>query len=126
MARGLIGADKLSSRLLKAEVKSLTALAAGLYKEAIETMAESAMEVPVDLGILRASGTVNPPEISGNGVSVTFGYGGAASDYAIPQHEREDYSHTVGKAKYLEDPLMRRANGMERRMGATVQAQLRI
>lgn len=43
--------------------------------------------VPVDLGVLRSSGFVNPPVRSGKEVSVTIGFGGAASAYALAVHE---------------------------------------
>jgi hypothetical protein len=32
-------------------------------------------------------------------------FGGAAEDYAVVQHERLDYFHTTGQAKYLESVL---------------------
>lgn len=83
------------------------ALAAALYEEAEDIMADSkANYVPVDTGTLRASGTVLPPELTGTHVVVTLGYGGAAQDYALPVHERLDVHHPHGQAKYLEAPVL--------------------
>jgi hypothetical protein len=71
---------------------------------------ESMDECPVDQGTLRASApivskfTITPTE-----AVATLGYGGAASAYARRQHEDLSFRHTVGKAKFLEDPIMRNA-----------------
>lgn len=54
--------------------------------------------VPVDTGALRASGTVEGPDPLN---LVVIGFGGPAAPYALKQHERTDYSHTVGEARYL-------------------------
>ena len=68
--------------------------------------------VPVDLGVLRASGFVKGPTIMGDNVEVKLGYGGAASAYALIQHEAMDFRHTVGGPKYLERPVKRAAAGL--------------
>lgn len=66
-------------------------------------MKKSAPLVPVDKGILRGSGYVTDPEISPRRTVVSMGY---ATDYAAAVHERLDAQHTVGQAKYLEQPLL--------------------
>lgn len=53
--------------------------------------------VPVDTGALRSSGTVEGPD--NHKVEVSFG--GPAAPYALAQHERLDYSHSVGESRYL-------------------------
>ena len=63
--------------------------------------------VPVDFGILKTSGLVEKPEKKGKKFMVTMGYGGAASAYALVQHENLSFAHTVGQAKYLEEPLLK-------------------
>lgn len=78
------------------------AAAAAIYSEAQWIIADSVPLVPWEEGILKGSYVVLPPRLSGYGWEVTFGYGGAASDYAEIQHEREDYNHPRGgQAKYL-------------------------
>lgn len=78
---------------------------AGLYRVGQQIMADSKEHyVPVDTGVLRASGYVEPPTQSGSVVTVTLGYGGAAQAYATVQHEDLSFHHTVGQAKYLEIP----------------------
>lgn len=82
-------------------------VAAGLYQSGLEIMARSQEIVPVKTGVLRASGTVLLPETDGNQVSVTLGYGGAATAYAERVHEDLLARHHDGQeAKYLERPLM--------------------
>lgn len=84
---------------------------------------ESMDECPVDLGTLRASApAVSKVVITSTEATATLGYGGAASAYARRQHEDLSYKHTVGKAKFLEDPIMRNAPNVPtmvaERMGA--------
>jgi hypothetical protein len=96
------------------------ALAAAVTLEAEELITASEPLVPVDEGVLRGSGHVAPAEETIDGVSVTCGYGGAAEAYALVQHERLDYHHRVGQAKYLEEPYLARAGGSTERIAATV------
>ena len=64
---------------------------------------------PVDVGILRNSGHVAGPFFDSGRIWIRLAYGGAAGAYAIVQHERLDFRHTVGEAKYLERPLLAHA-----------------
>lgn len=82
-----------------------------MFEDAEATMTEikEVPIVPVDTGVLRASGYVVPPEVTPVEAVVTLGFGGAAAAYAIVQHERLDYRHPVGQAKYLEAPVRRNA-----------------
>lgn len=54
--------------------------------------------VPTDLGNLKNSGTVKLPDANGD---VRVGFGGPAAPYALVQHERLDFSHDEGEARYL-------------------------
>ncbi len=54
--------------------------------------------VPVKDGHLRASGMVEGPRSNGE---VELSFGNEAVQYALIQHEREDYHHTVGEVRYL-------------------------
>lgn len=98
-----------------------TELAKALFREAEQIMTRSQRDfVPVDLGVLRASGHVAPPDIRGDRVTVELGYGGAASAYALVQHERLDFHHDVGQAKYLEQPVLEAAAGLGGRIARRV------
>lgn len=56
---------------------------------------------PVEHGTLRDSCVIEE-----RGDYIVVGYGGAASDYALIQHENLQYHHNPGQqAKYLEQPL---------------------
>jgi hypothetical protein len=57
---------------------------------------------------------------------VEMGYGGPATPYALRQHEELDYYHTVGKAKYLEDPFRRHAARLDSDMAADLHSRLEV
>lgn len=52
--------------------------------------------VPVDTGTLRSTGRVVE-----DGKDILLVFGGSAAPYALVQHERLDFQHTVGEARYL-------------------------
>jgi hypothetical protein len=99
-------------------------LAGALFAQGQRLLIESLQQVPVDTGALRASGSVSLPEATGDRLTVTVSYGGAAKDYAVPQHERLDYQHTVGKAKYLEEPFLALRDSIEAALGTAVEAAI--
>lgn len=98
--------------------KAPIAAGRGLYMGLEFVMTEAKMNfVPVDFGILRASGFVHVKR-EGKFIIGTIGFGGPAGsgnsggetnredvNYAVIQHENLDFKHTVGSAKYLERPL---------------------
>jgi len=57
-------------------------------------------------GRLRDSATIEPAEVRGDVITVVAGFN---VEYAAVQHERLDYVHTNGQAKYLETPLRENA-----------------
>lgn len=75
--------------------------------------------VPVDLGNLRASITVNPPVMAlhENGeIFVEVVAGDVAIQYAQIQEENEDFNHNVGQAHYMRDATVMVLAGVEDRM----------
>lgn len=108
------GADEYLQALQSAGDNVLQVLIQALYAEANDIMLQSQELVPVDTGVLKTSGTVLPPTIMGNVVEVVLGYGGAASAYALRQHEDLSYNHAEGKqAKYLEQPAREAMESLE-------------
>jgi len=106
-------------RFREIEDKYERGVSQALFLEANRIMGESKAIVPVDTGTLKKSGTVFPPDTKGTTVEVTMGYGGAASAYAVIQHERLDFHHPgQGQAKYLEQPVMDAAKGLGGRIAA--------
>lgn len=105
--------------------------------------------VPVDLGVLRSSGFVNDPVRNGRDISVTLGYGGAASAYALAVHEHPsehspptwmgdvvnvtDQGATIGSKvtfhpagrgpKYLERPLNEATPGLATRIAERINVE---
>lgn len=118
------GIPQLRAALTRAAQRAPAAMAAALLIEAEGAMRESRELVPVDLGALKASGVVGQPEITGLGVTVEFGYGGGAIDYAVVQHERTDYRHATGQSHFLSQPVLERASGMGARMARTIKSFL--
>ena len=114
------GMDELRARLANAGKTAPRLLAGGIFVEAEGIMARSRPLVPVDTGTLRASGHVQTPDLTLSGASVEFGYGGAASAYAVVQHERLDFAHPSGQAKFLEQPTLESAVGMGERLAQYV------
>jgi hypothetical protein len=114
--------EKEVERKIRAILKKIPKkLASAMYKAAEKIMTISKRDYcPVDLGVLKGTGHVDQPVISGDNISVQLSYGGPAAPYAAEQHENLDYSHTVGEAKYLEKPLMAAANTLARDLAKDV------
>lgn len=73
-------------------------------------MPECMEECPVDSGVLRQSiPGVSHMERTPADCTAVIGAGGAAGAYATVQHECLEFHHTTGKAKFIEDPVMRNA-----------------
>lgn len=90
--RPLIGALNREIR----NIKNRTAK--GVRKAADRVVADAIPRTPVDLGDLQNSYTVNLNTRS-DGITATI-----QNDkvYAVAQHERLDFKHTTGEAKFLE------------------------
>jgi len=94
-----------NTTILEKDIKRTIGMALFEGSEKVMGEIKSIPIVPVDTGVLRNTGLVEPPEPTLDGVSVTLGFGGPAAIYAAVQHERLDYHHPVGQAKYLEQPV---------------------
>lgn len=82
------GIDNVIENLARFGAFARKQLGAALYRQAEKIMADSKNNyVPVDLGMLKASGYVEFPKDDGKTITVTLGYGGAASNYAVYVHE---------------------------------------
>jgi hypothetical protein len=107
------------AQIKQAERELLPAYRAELLQIGEEIMTQAKALTPVDTGVLRASGFVELTknrEESGSGrfaagggrdASVTVGFGGPAQEYAEAVHDDLSASHTVGQAKFLEQPVLR-------------------
>lgn len=92
----------------------LDTLTGTLMEQAEITRARSMEIVPVDQGVLRASALAVgvSPTRKDDSIEVAIGYGGAASSYALIQHETppDVFSHAPGQSwKYLERPMLESA-----------------
>jgi len=109
------GIAEVNAQLARLWEQDQAASVQALREEAETIMTDSKQRVPVDTGVLRASGFVQPVEDG-----VRLAYGGAASDYAIYVHENLDANHPVGEAKYLERPVLEALPGLAERVAKTM------
>jgi|SRR5581483_8221599 len=110
MAKSYItGGDEFIRKMRLAPDLAVKALESAMFEEQSAVIAEAQSRTPVDTGVLRASGTVLPPEQRGDKIEVEAGFGGAAAAYAIRQHEDMSLNHATGQAKFLEQPFLERA-----------------
>lgn len=134
------GADDMIRTLKNFAAKFPDKVGAALYKEGQAIMTESKRRCPVaaDGGTLRASGQVAKPVRSGNGISVTLSYGGAADAYAIAVHETPSehdppswqamyddggsiqWTSAGTGPKFLENPINEALSGIGERLGREI------
>jgi hypothetical protein len=114
------GERELARKLVALAKKAEARIGPALYRQGHRIMTRSKEEfVPVDLGTLRASGTVGEPEGLGIDTSLRLSYGSAATPYALAVHEthsRHDppswkahkgpINFVTGGSKYLEKPFL--------------------
>jgi hypothetical protein len=109
----LVRSNQNFSKLANATVQDV---GRSLYMVAEEIMTDAkANYVPVVTGNLRRSGFVEKPDIKGNSVNVTFGFGGAATEYALAVHEYPA-GYGQGKNKFLSKPVNAAAPNIPNRM----------
>ncbi len=94
------GQAKFAANLGKAMDRYKKALAAGVYGECGNIVADSVEAAPVDTASLRRSHYVAEPDISGSSVSCEFGCGGIDEQYALKVHETHK-----SKAKFLQNSM---------------------
>jgi hypothetical protein len=118
----LIGFEALEKLTSSEQSKAIdNAVGMALMQEAQLMMRDSLRIVPVDTGTLRRSKRIMPLFREAGSWVVMMGYGGAAREYALEQHENPDYKHAEGKMyKYLELPVRHRIPDLENRLARRV------
>ena len=102
-----VNLDGLIAALVKSGADVAMVAAQAINEEAQIAFEKSQDLVPVDTGVLRASGVLETAAIQGDKIVVEMGYGGAAKEYALIVHERLDVNHaSPTQAKYLEQPAL--------------------
>lgn len=102
----LTGYEKLLNTLSTTEVETLLdAIELEIEDTAALVFSESQLEVPVDTGLLKSTGKIQPIQRNDDGIETAITY---TTDYALWVHERLEIRHKPPtKAKYLEDPMKR-------------------
>ncbi len=118
-------AAALSEKLGLIASQAPQVMAGELYREAQGVMSTALPITPILTGALRRSGHVDEPEIAGETISVTLGFGGDAAPYAVYVHENLVARHNPPtQAKFLEVPLNDALPGMPDRIAASAAAKL--
>lgn len=109
--------EGVSSFRKQLDVDAVEKFRGPLKFEAELIMTAAKQITPKKTGALVGSGHVKAPKASKNLLSITLGFGGAASAYALVQHERTDFAHR-GKqqAKFLEQPVKAAQKGFASRL----------
>lgn len=130
----MVGVDPLRDFLARGGAVGVEVLSKVLRDDSLLAFRNSQRRVPHATGVLRASGVVRPPAVMGTKVEVTLGYGGAASAYALYQHENLSLNHPdptnphsdpKGEAKYLENPVREQVQGLAGRLRSELERRLR-
>jgi len=104
----LDGVQDMIRRLGATKAQVHDACGEGLFRFGSKIMSISRAEyVPYKTHTLQKSGMAHEPEWRGDTATVTLSYGGPGIPYALIQHERTDFHHPHGQAKYLETPVKR-------------------
>lgn len=92
----------VTSNLAQLTPALMQAVAAGENVAAERLLALSAEQVPLDIGTLMGSGTVDPATDPEEGAAVVYD-----TPYAARLHEHPEFNFQNGrKGKYLEDPAL--------------------
>lgn len=140
MSLEFTGLNELNAKLAKLGAQSFAVVEAGVFETAELVIGRSKELCPVDHGILRKSGYAITQSMALEGagseparelladapdvVVAVVGHGGPAIPYALVQHERTDFHHEVGQAKYLETALHTEGLQLMERIAVRVNRQL--
>lgn len=117
----IVGGDQIVRLLLRAGAGVGPALARGLYEEGQLAFRDSQKQVPYRWGILKGSGNLSEPAVSGTNVDIEITYGGGAMKYAMAVHELDKNYRSGKKRYYLLDPVQARIPNMDRRLGRRIE-----
>lgn len=101
----LVGTKALMAAMQALASRTPTIAAEALEVEADIELAASEPLVPELSGDLKDSGKRHPAVIADGDISVRITYGGPTVPYAVIQHEKLQYEHDDGEAKWLENTL---------------------
>jgi len=102
----LVGSKQLQLAMLAFALRAPEAAGRALEAEADIELEAAKFVTPLgETGKLRESATRHPAVITDDEVSVRMSFGGPDVPYAVIQHEKLQYEHDDGEAKYLENTL---------------------
>lgn len=95
----------------------------GLREEANIILNNAVRQTPREFGDLRRSGTVEETKDTKREYEATIGFN---ESYAAAVHENLNAHHDIGKAKYLEDPLMARVDDIPKNIARRIKRGTRL
>jgi hypothetical protein len=113
----LEGQEQVLSELRRLAAQFPDAAGAALYQEGFAIQARAQDLCPVDEGRLEKTAYTSPPQMLDGQAAVEVGFGTA---YAVIQHERTEFRHRVGEAKFLEKAVNAARAGMLGRLAARI------
>lgn len=94
---------------------------AAVQEAAEHLLEESNRTVPIEESTLLKSG-----EASSEGLTAQVSYGGAASAYAVVQHERTKFRHDAGRrSKWLQLTFQERASQVQQWLAMSIRRRIR-
>lgn len=139
----LTGMADLNANLARLSGEELRlAVEQGLFEIGSVMEGDAKELVPVDTGNLRDSGFTLTKSLEalgpsaepsaearasledGGTINAVVGFGGPSAEYALVQHERTDYHHRIGQAKYLETAVNARVEEIAPTIAARIQAMI--
>lgn len=112
--------QELMRNLRSLRTKGPSEAARALYVETEIEATECKRVTPVDTGNLRDTVMAVGPYEEGNKIFTLVVAGGPAAPYALYVHEDLDAFHSVGQAKYIEQPLFQSAPFMAERVARRI------
>lgn len=100
--------------------KAIVSVVGGMEKIAYDTLELSNQKVPVDKGNLLGTSYVETT-VENNEVKTSIKY---PEKYSIVQHERVDFVHQTGEAKYLEKAVHEKQDSYMNELAKSVQKLL--
>jgi len=112
------GEKEVQAEIARMSVRYPGAFAAALYSEGVGIYNEARNRVPVDSGYLRDSAYVTKPNPKAQNISLEVGFG---AEHASLQHQKTEYRHTQGQAKYLQNTMEKLSPGFLQRLATATQ-----
>lgn len=119
----ITGLDQVEMNINRLIRNNWTDAKKGLLQEANIVLNHAIPQTPREYGDLRRSGAVEETKDTKREYEVTIRFN---ESYAAAVHENLNAHHDIGKAKYLEDPLMARVDDVPKNIAKRIKRGTKI